>query len=257
MPPIPMTLARITLCLTLAAATATAADKTWDKEFPVDDEATLSIDNHKGKITIRTHSEPVIRAKATIYADGDDNPEYVDLVKILDRASSSRVTLGSEFERPKNNRIFMSDGGNMPFVDWEIYVPDDAALRLESHKSVLDLEVPSGRIQIETHKGNGTIQNVRSDLRLETHKGQFEIGIAELHDLRIETHKGELDITVQSASDFRISGSSHKGRLRFNGRDIRIEREDGESFVDYQDGSGKHDIDISTHKGEIVFDFVN
>jgi DUF4097 and DUF4098 domain-containing protein YvlB len=147
----------------------------------------------------------------------------------------------------------------LPLVDFDITVPDDCALDLSSHKSEFDVSAPAGRIEIESHKGFGDIRGVRNDFDLDTHKGEFQVEVVQLTDLEVETHKGDVEVTIRGAKDFTIRGDSHEGRLRFQGRDIQVERDpdSDEIEVRHQEGSGRHHIDVSTHKGTIEVEFLD
>lgn len=246
----------ITICL--ATSLATSQEQVFEKDFPVNAGAELSLDSHKGKIRIRTHNEAVIRVKARIYTDEGRNPEMVDLVEIKARGRSDYVSLEVEYDKPAKGLGGLLGGSmTLPLVDWDIAVPHDAELNLQSHKSEFDVETPSGRVEIESHKGHGRISGIVSDFRLESHKGKFEVEVEQLSDLRIDTHKGDIELILHGADDFVIRGDSHKGDLRFSGRDIPVEKEDDELMVNYRTGNGDNRINISTHKGDIHLRFVD
>lgn len=244
----------------LVAATGFASDRYYDEEFQVGRDAEFSLECHKGSITIRTHPVPVISVQARIYADQGKNPELVDLTEIKARAGQRFVSIDVEYGRPdEKENSFLGESTTLPLIEWTILVPDDASLELESHKSTFDIDAPIGQIKIETHKGRGSVRGVRGAFELETHKGEFEVEIAELTDLEIETHKGDILATIYGARDFSIDGEaqSHEGTLQFSGYDIPIKKEDGELIVDFNSGSGRNSIEVSTYKGKIELRFLN
>jgi len=75
--------------------------------------------------------------------------------------------------------------------------------------------------------------------------------------VNVDTHKGEVEVAIHNASDFSIRGESHDGTLRFDGRDVRIERDHHDIRVDYREGSGYNRIVLSTHDGTIALRFVD
>ncbi len=255
-----MILGAMILGLVAATATGFANERTFEKEFEVGAAAELSLDSHKGSIRIRTHGQSVISVSARIYPDNGENPELVDLVEIKTRAGSDYVSIDVEYPNSKGSFGGLIGGQvTQPLVDFDIMIPDDASLRLDSHKSTFDVEAGSGEVEVESHKGTGTIRGVRNNLELETHKGRFTIEILQLADLALETHKGDIEVSIQGAYDFSISGDSHDGDLRFSGRDIPVEKEHDHHGVevDYREGSGRNRIRLSTHDGTIELHFVD
>jgi hypothetical protein len=243
--------------LVLAATAAAAQERTYDREFPVDPGARFSLETHKGNITVRTHGGSTILVHARIYPDQGRNPELVDHVKIKERSGPHAVDLEVDCDQNHPDlRGLLQGGWTLPMVDFEITVPDDADLELESHKAHFDLEVPSGRVEIESHKGRGTISGIRGPFELETHKGKFEVTIDRLAGASIETHKGDVRVLLRDTSDLELTGSSYKGRLRFEGLDIPVTVSDGgQSQAHYRTGSGRNKLSLSTHKGTITVSF--
>jgi hypothetical protein len=65
-------------------------------------------------------------------------------------------------------------------------------------------------------------------------------------------------VVIFGAHDFVVRGESHKGKLSFEGRDVKVERDEDDHdqlSVHYREGSGSNRIDISTHKGSINLRF--
>jgi hypothetical protein len=245
------------LLLALSSVAAFGADRFWEEEFPVTAGARLELESFKGKITLRTDEGSTVRVQARIYADQGTRPELVDFMKIEAQARASYVELSAEFDQGEaEDAELLGKSWSQPAVDWDITLPDHMRLELESHKSELDLRVPSGSIEIESHKGEGAIRGVRGPFELETHKGEFEVVILELDNVEVETHKGNIELEIHGARDFELSGESHKGDLIFEGREVRVEDDDGETFVEHREGDGSRSIELETHEGKIRVRFV-
>lgn len=244
--------------LVLTCLSASGADRFYEEEFPVTARARLELESFKGKITLRSDEGTTVRVKARIYADEGTRPELVDFMEIEAHARESFVELSSEFDQGEAEEAeLLGRSWSQPSVDWEITLPDDMSIELESHKAEFDLQVPAGAIEIESHKGHGTVRGVRGRFELETHKGEFEVEIQELDQVEVETHKGRIELEVHGARDFTVSGESYKGELAFEGRDIRVEKEDGETFVDHREGNGSRRIELETHEGKIRVRFLD
>ena len=257
------------LLLSLGATFAFAADRTVNESFEVGDGASFSLESHKGHIQVRTGGGHTIEVNARIFMGDDfdgkmsdsEITRLIDSVDIRFRTNGGGVQVEVNYE--KTHGLFdalMRKNQTMPKVYFEIMLPDDANLSLETHKSTVDVDAPSGRVAIESHKGTGEIRGVRNDFEMETHKGKFQVEILEMKDVSVETHKGDVNLTLHGATDFTVQGETHKGALNVKGYDFRAKREDEDSKgkVLYQKiGSGANRIDLDTHKGSITLDFVN
>lgn len=239
-----------------------AADEE-SRVFKVKANASLDVEHHKGELKIRPAAGDTIEVSYRIYYKGEDisdseKTELLNAVEVQIVASERNVSIEVDYDQA--NDIFDAwkrRNRTMPYVDFDIFVPEDANISVESHKGNMDIDAPSGEIEIESHKGKGTLRNVRSDLEIETHKGDFNVEIAELADLEVETHKGNVTIDILNAADFRIEGESHKGALNVNGRNVKIAKEKRESILTYSEGSAKNEISLETHKGDITLNFKN
>ena len=254
------------LLLGLFAMGLSANERFVDKTFNVEPGSRFSIDSHKGHIQIRTGNAQTVEIHAKIYL-GDDYQEelsedeqkrILEHLEIRINHQKRNVTVDVNFDQDavrESSGFFFKRGVSMPYVDFDILVPDDSSLDVETHKSTVDIDAPSGRVRLESHKGHGTLRSVRNRLELITHKGDFEVQILQMDDIEVETHKGNVDISIAGPHNFLIRGSSHKGDFSFRGLDIPIQSKKRESYIDYEVGTGEHNIDLETHKGRISIDF--
>lgn len=242
------------LLAAVAAASAFGQERTYQKEFPVNAGARFSLDSYKGTITIRTDTGKTIRAYARIRPDEGTDPELLDYVKIREHASLNSVSLEVDNDTSGFRRLF-GRSVTMPLVDWDITLPDDVDLNLETYKSEVDLDVPAGRVEIDSYKGTGSIRKVRNHFKLDTYKGNFKVDVDNLGDLDAETYKGEITLSIYGARDFGLRATTHKGELRFHGRQIPLEKRGRETEADYTTGNGRNRINLETYKGTFIVEF--
>jgi hypothetical protein len=247
------------LLASIAFSATAAEDKLyWERVFPVNADVNFELDTHKGIIRLDHANVSEITVKATYYFDNDQDPEMLQYLEFKTRANADSVYVDTEFDPPKKGSSgWWTQGVSHPFIEFDILVPSNASIELESHKAEFDVEAPAGEVEIESHKGTGEIRNVRNNLEIESHKGRFKIEITELNDIEIESHKGDIEVTINNARNFTVVGTSHKGDLRFQGRDIPVTTEDKETYVDYKEGTGTHNIELDTHKGQLTLIFKN
>ena len=255
----------MTRCLTFCivflawAGTLHAAERSEENVFQVDPGARLSLESHKGFIKIRTAAVSAIEVRVKIITEED--PALLEYVQVEYRDTPSGLDIKVHHDQDAYRRQaggFVWKGVTWPMVEFDILMPDDGSLRLETHKSEIDVEAPAGEVRIESHKGTGTITGIRSDLDLETHKGNFQVVIEDLYDLKIQTHKGDVTVDILRSSGFTLEGFTHKGRINFPDRNIqtRSKRDDGrEKSYYFREGNGAGNIELDTHKGNIEIRF--
>ena len=254
-----MSLKALIPCLFLATGSIMAAERSFEKVFDVEPQSSFSLDNHKGHIQVRTDNVAVIQVNARIYFEEEGADEsLLDHVNIRTRSSGNSVSVDVDYDDDHRNFSgLLGKNQSWPAVDFDIVLPDDANLRIESHKGSFDVVAPAGRVAIESHKGHGILSNIRSDFKLSTHKGEFKVEILKLADLSVETHKGDVTVSIHDAVNFRIRAETHKGNFSFTGREIPMKWNDGRPWVSYSAGDGSNFIDLETHKGRIALEFLN
>ena len=250
--------------LLLIPVAAFGAERVIDKPFEVNPAAQLSLECHKGEIKIRTGAVSSIQVHAKIYPDEGPDAD-LELVRLDISNSSSYVRIEVDYDVKAMEMQRGSDesgilrGSNwvsLPFVDFDIVVPDGASLDLESNKSTFDVQAPAGEVTIDSHKGTGTVTRVRNDFELDTHKGEFDVEIDKMGDLEIDTHKGDVRVVIHNARDFRLRAETDSGDLDFIGYPVRIERDDDHGKYAVESvGTGEHRVNLDTHKGKIKIDF--
>lgn len=239
-----------------------AADQIFEQSYPVNPGADFSLSSHKGLIKISTDNGNTVRVYARIYVEPGDDDRAVDYTEIRANADDDSVRINVDYNQDSLKSAYSSLIGNhipTPFVDFEIVIPDDLNLRVESHKSRFEIEAPAGLVTIESHKGTGFIKGVRNDFVLQSHKGEFDVDVEKMGDLKVETHKGDMAINVRGGSDFTLRGSTHKGDIEIDGRKVAYIREKHQRgmYIREKFGNGNYRVSLDTHKGRIRLNFLD
>ena len=231
-------------------------DRVYQKEFPVSRTAQFSLESYKGKIVVRTDTVPTIRVRASIVPDEGTDPALVDHVQIMETVGDNRVSIEVKYDSDSARMNgLIGEMLSWPLVNWDITLPDDASLSLETYKSEVDLDVPSGRLVVDSYKGFGNIRGVRNRFKLETYKGAFDVEVAGLADIDAETYKGDISLEIHGATDFTVEAETRKGNLLFTGIDLPIQKENDRMSVYQKIGGGDRWIKLETYKGNIKVDF--
>ena len=240
-----------------------AAERFEEKTIEVESNSSFSLEHYKGKITMRTGIGKTVQIKTRIYLSPDQSSyteeecgKVVAAMQIKINQSKHGVTV--DLEDSSLQTLFSGLFGKdttQPFVDFDILLPDDASLDLESFQGTFDIQCPSGRIDFETYKGDGNVSGVRSDLSLETYKGRLDVDIESMGHIDVDTYKGNVELNIRGAEDFTIKGETHKGDFKVVGFDVEQTQEDGETSIYLKEGSGSKRIKLDTYKGVIRLNF--
>lgn len=240
--------------LLLPALPSFAAEKVFVKTVEVNSDVRFSIDSHRGQVVITTGNVDTVSITAVIR---HDDAEVIDDVEIEVRSSPQRVSVGIDFDQNifSFTSLFNLNSFEYPDIRFEIVLPEQASLTIDSHRSILDIQAPRGRINISSHRGEGFISNIRNDINLDTHRGDFELVIEDLHDVQIDSHRGNIQLNIASAINFSIDANTHRGDFTVQGLDVPIRKDERSRYIDFTQGSGINRIEIDTHRGSIDFNF--
>ncbi len=240
----------------LLCTSSFAAVRVVEDSIPVNSDVNFSIDSHRGRVNITTGNVDSIEITAVIT---HENRDALDRVEINIYRSRERVSVDVEYDYPIFNlgRLFSINSYEFPDIRFDIVLPDEASLTVDSHRSRLDIDAPSGRVRIDTHRGEGRIAGIRNDLYLETHRGNFDLQIVDLHDVRIDTHRGDINLDILQANNFTIDVETNRRSLRVRGRNISVHRNDRDNYIDYSEGDGSNLIRVDAHRGDIDINFLD
>ena len=253
--PLPgLTTFSLLLFFAFAASASQAAERIVEESVAVDSDVRVTIKSHRGSVIVRTDDGDTMRIKAIIT---HQLQEAVDSVDIDIAKSRSRVTIEADYDADNHSAVswFLPRSTHHPHVRFEVTMPDTASLTVDSHRSDMDIEAPSGNLEVASHRGNGDIKHIRNDLRLDTHRGNFNLYIDQLRDLRLDTHRGNIDIVIHKFDNVAADISTHRGNVRIRGKDIPVLEQRRESYVDFKEGTGENLIRIDSHRGNIGIDF--
>jgi len=241
----------------LFSANSFSAQKIVKETIPVNPDVKFSIKSHRGRLNITTADIQEIDLTAVIR---HDKQAVVDRVEIDIYSSARSVSVETDYNQPGLNLgswLMGESSFESPEVVFNIVIPDGASLQIETHRSRIDIDAPSGRVRISSHRGGGRVSGIRDDLTINTHRGSFDVEITQLHNLTIETHRGDITVDIANASDFSVDARTNRGKLKFRGRDIRSSKRHGDEYADYQEGDGQYMIEIDTHRGDVVRNFLD
>jgi len=227
---LPVCLAAALIASLVAAAPALAQDRTKSGTVALDADGTVEINNHEGRITLRTWDRSEVEYTAEVQPDGD--AEVVRRTSVEVESSSSRLALRTVHDDSGSDGDGWSwwgnGGSNIMPVHYTLTVPRTARIRIDDHESEMRIDGLRAGLRIDTHEGPIDLRDHEGEVEIESHDGPITIdGLT--GDLDIDTHE----------SDIEIAG--------FRG-EIEIENHDAE--VDVRFAALDDDVEIDTHDGD-------
>jgi len=153
------------------------------KQFPLDKNTTLSIENIQGNINIKTEwKQNYIILKATKQISNKENPKNIE-IKIYKKPSKNLILVKTEY---KNSKKIGS-------VDYELIVPSNITVHLQTKNGSIQAKRVKGKIKAITQNGNITIAESKGPITAKTSQGNIEIEYPQ-SNIKAKTSYGNINI---------------------------------------------------------------
>ena len=249
------------LCLVLASpALAARVERVEERYFPLTEDGSVSVKNVAGRILVHAGEEAQVKMMATKSVRAlreKEAEEFLERIEIDVTAREDRLEIVTRY--PVSSwwsglKSFSYSTG----VDYELWVPQGAAVRTESISGDIRIEERYNCVQAHTVSGDIELTSIWGDIDVETTSG----------DIHTENTKGT--IIVRSISgDIKILGAKGAARtMKTVSGDIFVELEEIDEAalqMNLKSISGdiefflppdvQADIDVGTISGKISTDF--
>jgi DUF4097 and DUF4098 domain-containing protein YvlB len=184
----------------LTLTTGAVAQNKKESRFNVGAKSTVSVINQYGAVTIRpTANTYIIVVNATTYSDK---------VEVDQSQSGNRVDVQSH--------LLPGATAENAKVDYEVYVPADASVTLESMTGPLRAERLHGDVEAEGANATVEIADIsNSHVHVKTMTGP--ITLSNIHDGHVEIDSVSGDVTLKSVTGPLVRVSSTSGKIRYDG----------------------------------------
>ena len=183
--------------ITLAAVALAETKKEY--RFEVGPKSKVSIVNQYGSITVKPSTGSYVVVNATLYSDK---------VEVDHSQSGNRVDMQSHLlsgATAANSR-----------VDYEVFVPTDASVSLESANGPLRVERLHGDVEAEGANAAVDVKDMAgSHVHVKTMAGP--ITLSNIRDGHVELDSVSGDVTMNSVTGPLVRVSSTSGRILYNG----------------------------------------
>jgi len=215
------------------------------KEYSIDSDGTVKLNNRYGDINIRTHNKNQVIIDVTISTDAPNESraeELFDRINIDFSNSSDYVSAKTEIGDHGSRwwKSMWKGNNNIEFdIHYEVYVPSGVKLDIENRYGDVYLPDMDNDLSLELKYGDAQIGNLSGDLEFDISYGNASIN--DVEDIRIDIGYGDVDIN-----------SAKQIQMESKYSDIRIEE------ADYLDLESKYDDfrigTIGTIKNEGKYD---
>ncbi|HJT55126.1 MAG TPA: DUF4097 family beta strand repeat-containing protein, partial [Ktedonobacteraceae bacterium] len=221
---------------------------------------TIVINDSSGDIQVHTGDTGRVDVQAIKHANGFGNPKNEQV-----SYNQSGDTITIDFE---------NQGGS---VDFDVTVPDNSNLRLETHSGDIDVEGVSGQILMSSGSGDITAANdtfsgstslttgsgdinakqiqLAGPATLRTGSGgiTFDGTIAGPGNYQFTTGSGDIDATLSGSPAVTVNASTDSGSINTNVPTINVQNNDSDATASGSIGSsdGSAQLTLKTGSGDI------
>jgi DUF4097 and DUF4098 domain-containing protein YvlB len=202
--------------------------------FTVGETPTLVVDNFAGAMVVRRGEPDQIRIITTKKAMNERQLNQID-VDMVERGDSVRIQATRPGVRTGNAS-----------VDFEIYVPADSQLDLDTGAGNTQIFNVSGAITAHTGAGNVRVQGAVAPVTLETGAGNIDYEGEPQGDCTFENGAGSITLHLPEDTNVEVELTSGIGNIDLGGFDV--EGETSRTEVDGVIGTGDEGT-IEAHTG--------
>jgi len=194
------------------------------KQFPINKNGILSLENIQGNITIKTEwKQNYIMLKATKQISKKENLKNIDIT-IHKEPSKNQILVKTEY---KNKNKTGS-------VDYELIVPNNITVDLKTKKGSIKIKRIKGKIKATSDDGDIKIIEAKGPIVAHTLQGNIEVHhslksihaqaesgnilvackkIPSIHQISLQTKKGNIAITLPEKTNAEIKAKTKTGKV--------------------------------------------
>src|SRR5215475_4782917 len=189
----------LAIVLVIALTARASAETKKEYRFNVGVKSTVSIINQYGAITVRPSTGNFVVVNATTYSDK---------VEVDQSQTGNRVDVQSH--------LLPGATADNARVDYEVTVPADASVTLESITGPLNAEKLHGDVEAEGANATVEVREIsNSHVHVKTMNGP--ITLTDIHDGHVEIDSVSGNVTLKSVTGPLVRVSSTSGRILYDG----------------------------------------
>jgi DUF4097 and DUF4098 domain-containing protein YvlB len=190
---------KLTVIILISLATLVVAETKKEYRFEVGPKAKVSIVNQFGAVSVKPSTGNYVLVNATIYSDK---------VEVDHAQSGSRVDVQSH--------LLSGATADNSRVDYEVLIPADASVDMESSTGPLHAEKLHGDVEAEGANATIDVRDITgSHVHVKTMAGP--ITLTNIRDGHVEIDSVSGDVTLTSVTGPLVRVSSTSGKIQYDG----------------------------------------
>lgn len=224
------------------AAQAVTLKERFQQTYPLQTGGTVSLDNVNGGVTVEAWDRAevqVVADKEVKADDGDVAKKAMQQIQIQVGKSAGKLDIVTKLPKRDNGLFEWMAGKNVNMnVKYQVKVPRNVVLDLETVNGGVRLVGTEGRASVETTNGALEIEGVRGNLELETTNGSISVARS-AGAVEAETTNGSIEVELSEVPD----GSDLSFETTNGGVTVRLPKDIRVS------------LDAATSNGRVTSDF--
>jgi Putative adhesin len=246
---------RVCLCLfvLLAAGPLLGAsdEEVFERAFSMDGVTHVSVENVNGRIEAMAWDKPYLRVKAVKSARGGDSAEVLKETEIRVRKVGDRIEIVTI--SPQRRRLFgfLDWGNRRATVDYELHMPAEAELRIETTNGKVEAAGFGRSLSAEVVNGSIELKEIECPVRATTVNGSVRLAFkGSLKKTHVETVNGSVDVAFDRSSSIRYDLETVNGRIDSD-FDLTVEGKFGPKEARGSYNGGGENLHAETVNGSI------
>jgi DUF4097 and DUF4098 domain-containing protein YvlB len=219
--------------------------RSFSKRIETGSQAVLRVENRNGRISVRTHGEPVvvIDVQAEVYAEsGGEADAMVRRIEEAITADGNSVTVLTP-ELPRPEWFFFGRGSK---VDYEVRVPAGTEVRAGNRNGHVEVRGVQGPVHVDERNGNVVVEDVAGDVEVEDRNGRIRV-VRAGGSVRVGVRNGPVSIE-RAGGAVDVDTTNGPVEIIAAGAGVRIASVNGGVRVS---GAVRGDVEISTVNGGV------
>ena len=207
--------ALILAALSLAGLCTWASTETEEivRTFDLDPGGSISVDNINGSVVVHGWNEAGVRLQATKKAKADSKQtarEKLERLEVIIEAAAdniSAVTKRTTRERKWNENVS---------VNYELWVPMDVVLEVETTNGKIQIEQVEGRISARTTNGKIDIDEASGSVNATTTNGPISADLRQYDgtDMKLQTTNGSISLVAPADLKADLEARTTNGSIK-------------------------------------------
>jgi hypothetical protein len=194
----------------LAAASAHAQSKTFDRTVSLTPTGAVTLEAHNGAIDVRTWQRPEVQIHVQIDAASAMPQDVRRFNETTVDVTSTRDSVSIKTVYPDTIWSWVSSS---PTLHYTINAPAGARWTIRAHNARTDVRDLHAALTVDTHNGDLHAVNLAGPLEVSAHNATTSVDFASFQGATVTVHNGTSELTLPRASRFDLRVDTHNGGL--------------------------------------------